>query len=105
MEGRAWVECKRERIWGGEGWRIGVWERSGVEWGEGEMGKGGEWVEGDFWGGFEGILRGILSVILSQCQELSVDSQVVRKFTLFSFNAPPAWIPGGSRSFWGQYGA
>lgn len=29
------MECKRERIWGGEGWRIWMWERSGVEGGEG----------------------------------------------------------------------
>ena len=66
-------------------------------------GKGVGWrgARGIFGEGFEGIL----SVILSQCRELSMDSQIVRKFTLFSFNMPPAWIPGGSRSFWGQYGA
>ena len=45
-----------------------------------------------------------LREILSQCRELSVDSQVVRKFTLFSFNAPPAWIPSVPRSFWGSMG-
>ena len=65
-------------------------------------------VRGIFGEGFEGILRGmlgvILSVILSQCRELSVDSQIVRKFTLFSFNAPPAWITSVPRSFWDSIG-
>ena len=56
MEGRAWVECKRERIWGGECWRIWVWERSRVEGGEGEMERG-EWVEGDFERDFESVSR------------------------------------------------
>ena len=46
----------------------------------------------------------MLSVILSQCRELSVDSQVVRKFTLFSFNAPPAWIPSAPGLFGGSMG-
>ena len=59
-----------------------------MEGGEGEIGKG----------------ENGLSVILSQCRELSMDSQIVRKFTLFSFNAPPAWIPSVSRSFWGSIG-
>ena len=44
MEGRAWVECKMERTWGGEGWRTWVWERSRAEGAEG--GFFGEGVEG-----------------------------------------------------------
>ena len=64
----------------------------------GDLGGG----EGDFEGG---VLSVILSVILSQCRELSIDSQIVRKFTLFSFNAPPAWIPQRFPVFWGQYRA
>ena len=76
-----------------------MWERSGVEGVRGD-GRGENGLRGIFGEGFEGILR----VILSQCRELSMDSQIVRKFTLFSFNAPPAWISSVSRSFWGSIG-
>lgn len=62
-----------------------MWERSGVEGVRGRWERGENGLREIFGEGFEGIL----SVILSQCQELSVDSQVVRKFTLFSFNVPP----------------
>lgn len=77
----------------------------GKEWGGGVRGVN---CEGSFGEGLRvilgGSLRVIFRVILSQCRELSVDSQVVRKFTLFSFNMPPAWITCASQSFWGGIG-
>ena len=40
MEGREWVECKRERIWEGRVGGFGCGKGVGFEGGEGEMGRG-----------------------------------------------------------------
>ena len=81
--------------------RADISSKVGEEWREGRGGdvRGRGFREESVGGfgcgkgvGFEGgegeMLSVILSVILSQCRELSMDSQIVRKFTLFSFNAP-----------------